>query len=188
MPAVPVKVMHKTCQRHHPLEMATSMRTWPAGHCLACREYGMVLSTVAWHHICCTPSHAACCTCQGTQTASHDQVLQGDSTLQQKKDRVGQTVMPMLVDLYSDVHNRREEVTQKRARLQAELAESTMQLATVSAERASTVQWMLQCASGPQAGAGHDIMHAIAEHMQAAHLPAAAATFLTEASNQLEHM
>ena len=91
--------------------------------------------------------------------------------------------MPMLIDIYPEVHDSYEEVKQQRARLQAEMAKTEARFAAVAAERASTVQWMLQCVGGPDAD-GHAVMHALAERLQAAHLPAAAATFMTEAMNQ----
>ena len=143
----------------------------------------MAIRKAAWHcttpAACCTPSQAGC----RTSEVANGQVSQGDSTLQQKRGRVKQTVMPLLVDLYSGVHNSYEEVKQKQARLRADLATTDAQLDAVSTERARTVQWMLQCAGGPYAD-GHDVMHAIAEHMQSARQPAAAASFLEEAISQ----
>ena len=84
-------------------------------------------------------------------------------------------MLPLIAELYPELHNKHEQIREKRQRLQAELADADEQLAEASEARSSTARWMLQCAGG--AADGQNIVHDIAAALMV-HGPAAAASFL----------
>ena len=101
--------------------------------------------------------------------------LQAQSTLEQRRRKVRQTLLPMITTTYMEVHDRHEVARQKLTRLQALMAATEAEMAQGAGERASTARWMLQC-MGPAVGGQHPA-HDIADALRACQ-PAAAASFL----------